>query len=648
MKNLVEKKQELYPIIDGYAAFLERQKSEEYNKRGKEFLDQKKIIDLDRYHIALIGYVNRGKSTLLNALLGDRENNYDLSPVKVLSTTAAIVMYIDSKLYPEAPGREGAIIRFSNGNSQVIEKAEISQYVDQNDPGFIEDRAKEIDHIEVYGNFPRIENRGVIVDTPGMGALYDQDYLAQNILSEVDVILCPVAADYPLSRDESVFLVSLPQKEKDKLMYVLTKVDGVVDKDELRETASTVQEAARSISGGTPRLYQVAAKNVLDAYKAGKSDMEIEQVKKACGMKALEDALDEKLRNRSQAEERIRLVCNELESCFGKDKSRLTEMKENLSRQSKDLEEERKRLETTCQNIKTKFDKNIKKLKQQWEKVISRFLSNLEMKEAGISDRLTSAVEKENLLTLVGYSTKLQRKIQSLIKSQLEPELIDLQTKLEDLVSDVAREIDSDINEELALYSRSYPGNSLKGEIGTLIGGGIAGGGAIIGITAVTGALATISTTAIELAAVSSGGIFTAIKIIFVGNAAKGAFAGALIGGVVPIIGGIAVAALAYRFGTGFAKNQTIKNIPKMVEDQLKGAAASINYESEKMLDYVLSQLQDHLETFLSGKQIELEDTIEKVKTLNPEAQIKEIERDKEELEELSTNLTRLMNSIGA
>ena len=664
MKNYAERKQELFPIIDGYATFLKRQKSDEYTKLGEELLKQKKVISRDRYYIALIGFVNRGKSTILNTLLGDRQNDYNPSPVSVLSTTAAIVEYRDSKLHPDEEGREGAIIRFSDHTSEVIGIAEISRYVDQNNPGFRKDLAEKIKHIEVYrNNIPLIETKGVFVDTPGMGALYDQDYLAQDILTEVDVILCPISADFPLSKDEEIFLRTITEKKK--LMFALTKVDDV-EPDELPEIVAKVQEKINAITGETPVLYQLAAKKVLDAYKAGKSDIEIEKVKETCGIKALENALEKKLHAYSSAENNIKSVCHALEGYFITDKSRLTEIKEELSLQSAQLEEKRKALETACVNIKSDYGRCTKKLKQQWEKAVNRFISKLETMEGSISDRLISAVEKENLLSLIGYSAKLQRKIQSILRPQLNDELNELNIQLGDIVADFKKELKSAVDENIELYSRSYPGNSLKYEVGTLIGGGVAAGGAYFGATAVTGALSSISAAAAGLtaasgeaaAAVASSGIFTKLGAWLFGTtkiastagtaaAAQGALVTALTSSVLPILGGVVVVTLAYRFGTGIAKNQTAKSIPQMVETQLQDAAKSVKDASEKMLDYVFGDFQNNLETSLTRMQDELEAINKEDRDLDAKERIQEIERDKQELDTLSTNLTRFMNSMG-
>jgi hypothetical protein len=113
----------------------------------------------------------------------------------------------------------------------------------------------------------------------------------------------------------------------------------------------------------------------------------------------------------------------------------------------------------------------------------------------------------------------------------------------------------------------------------------------------------------------------------------------------VPIVGGIVVANLAYRFGTGFAKNQAAKNIPKMVEEQIKKASISIEDSSGKTLEYVLSQFQAHLDAVLDEKRRDLDSVIEESKKLNKEAVLQEIDQDLSEIGKLSSALITLGNA---
>jgi GTPase Era involved in 16S rRNA processing len=662
MADIIERKRKLFEVVDGYAALLERWGDK---SRKENLISIQKAVQRGRYHIALIGSVSRGKSTLLNALLGD-EKNPIIAPARVNTCTAAIVKYFDSALYPETPGREGAIIYFNDGrNPAYIEKDDVARYVDQKNKDFVKSEAERIDRIEIYGNFPLVERRGVIVDMPGMDSVYDQDYLTAGILPEVDVIINLIAADLPLGRTETGFLTRLPEQEKQKLMFVLTRPDEV-GPDQIAETIADVQKRITAIAGGSPRLFKTAALKVVNARKQGKTAAEVETIKSGCGVKELETALDEKLRTGSSLDEQIRRLCNSLENDLAGDKKRLTENKERLSLEAADLEQKKKELESLIHNTKANFDKCVRKLKPKWAKEVSKFTTRLQTRGDAISNRLTAAVEKENLLSLIGYSSKLKRKIQAILQQELKAELDDINDKLTSLVEAFAGQLSQENDTEIEVYGRPGAGSSFKYEIETLIGGFIVAGGGIAGLAPAVNAIETISNAAENAGAktvekkgvIDNVGIFPRFfyKIFGVAfgagtkikeasdnlSSAQSGLISALIGGVIPVAIGLVVTNLAYQFGTSFAKDRTVKNIPLMVENQLNESVKSIEDSAQIMLDTVLSHFKTEMDDIFDERQSELDSIIESLKNHNKEAKLREIDRDLLETGKLSTALNRI------
>ena len=444
MKASAKKKERLFSIIDGYVAFLGRQKWSDYEKRTQDLAAQKEFINRDRCHVALVGFVKRGKSTLLNALLGN-EGNYGLSPVRAIPCTGAVVQYLDSR--PDAEGREEIIVRFNDGNSEVIKKPDLPRYVDQNAEGFDEVRAKRIKRVEVRGRFPLIETRGVFVDTPGLGALRDQDDLARGILPEADLILYPISKDEPLERKDADFLGSLSAGQKGKLIYVFTKIDKM-EKKELPQTVSYIKKNLRSIVGGTPSLYPVAAKEVLEAYKAGKSRKEIAKTKKAWGMKVLENALDIKLRGRHLAGDRMLSICGDLETFITMDKDYLDEQEGKLKAGLLELEERRKALTAECNVAMRVFRQDIKGLKAQWEQTVDQFVRDLKNKKADIAGGMISVVKKEKFFEKFEKHTQTKRAItlRDMLQSCLDEEEKSLKNKLKRLITARAGKYKYDMN----------------------------------------------------------------------------------------------------------------------------------------------------------------------------------------------------------
>ncbi|MDR0465360.1 MAG: dynamin family protein [Treponema sp.] len=658
MNNLPETKKRFYPIIEGYVNFLERKGSKDELK--KYFITQREVIKRDRYQIALIGHVSRGKSTLLNALLGQK-GNYDLAPVDNEATTAAIVKYIDSELNQEAKGKEEAVIKFNNGNIKRIDRSELNKFINWEAPGFSESKTEEIEYIEVYGNFPLIETRGVFVDTPGRGALHNQDQLTLDILPMVDVILCPISVDLPLELDERRFLKNLRKDDKNKLMYVVTKIDDCDEdeQDELNKIISDVEKIA-SETGGGMGVFPTAAKKVLDLYENYESSEDtIKKAKQKWGMQDLENALDDKLRKESNAADRIREVGKALEENINSDLGRLNENLNDFKLKSADLGKKKEVLETTISNLKTSFDKNFKKLEREWKKTVIRFTRRLESKGGVIADSIIHGFENKNLFYLIGKSSQFSRDIQKKLNGMIEPELLDLQDQLIDVIEKFAKELENDYNDDIAIYSTAFPQNSLKNEIGAFVGSGIAVGGAVAGASLIGTGVLPIATaiSGLSSAAVTAAGA-SPIGAWFLGlfgaganaglAAAQATLLGALATGLLPIIGGIVCVIITYNLGSKFAKDKTVSNIPVMVEAQIKAAVESIKETSEKMLKAVLSDFKPRIDALLDGKIDELEIIINDVKALGGEKRRKDIEQDINELEDFSNRLKPLLNEIRA
>jgi len=667
MKTLEERKQAVYKIIDAYGSLLERQKSKEYQERRETLIVSRKNIEKERYQIALIGFIKRGKSTLLNALLGDPENPI-LSPVSVKTCTGAIVKYLDSALYPEREGKEGAIVYYNNGDKpKEIARDDFEKYVSQIKEGYNADESKNIDCVEVYGPFPFIKNRGIFVDTPGLGAIFDQDYLATNILSEVDIILCPLAIDNLLSAEERDYLNKFLAPQKEKLVFLITKVDEEKDKHKLADAVKKAGDLAAELVGGKPPIFQVSAKRLMRANqgKAFEEDMpveDIEKAKEASGIAALEAYLDKQLKEKSNTDEKIRRFCKQLEAFFETDEKNWRENSEKLKLDAGELEQKKAALEKTTGDIKTSFNRNVKKFKQDWKNTVDLYIGKLEAKQGPIEQRLLR--KKQSLMELVNHSSTLTRKIQAEVQAEFAPELSDMQEKLREITYEFAEKQKSDIENAFSLNPHYAKESGVEHEMSTWIGGGAAVGTGAAGVAvaanalgsmiAASGALATATTVASTTAATS--GIFSTIAAWFGGGqivatstavgVAQGAALAALIGGALPLLGGVVVAKAAFEFGKSFLQSKAQDKTSEVLAEHLKQVLTAIKEGSASGLDNFLKQFEAHLDTILEKEKDSLDATIEALKNLNADARLQENDKNLQELDRLAHELRALSNEL--
>jgi GTPase SAR1 family protein len=171
-----------------------------------------------RYHLAVLGQFKRGKSTLLNALVGD-----SVLPMGVVPLTAAptflqygeaakiIVRHQNGCLTDEHAGASAAAVRACL-TDLVTEKGN-----PRNRRGIAE--------VQVELPTSMLSDGVVLIDTPGIGSTYRHNTAATlNFLQQCDAALFLVSADPPITEVELEFLRQVKQKVP-RLFFVMNKVD---------------------------------------------------------------------------------------------------------------------------------------------------------------------------------------------------------------------------------------------------------------------------------------------------------------------------------------------------------------------------------------------------------------------------------------
>jgi GTPase Era involved in 16S rRNA processing len=166
--------------------------------------------------VAVLGQFKRGKSMLLNALLG-----VPLLPVGVTPVTA-IPTFI--KAGPKTTAR----ITFKDGKESLLisAEAEIPAILDQHISETENPRNRlgvESVELEVRSKF--LDQGIVLVDTPGVGSTFlHNTQAAEAILTECDVAVLVVSTDPPITEAEVSYLGKV-QELIPKIFFALNKVD---------------------------------------------------------------------------------------------------------------------------------------------------------------------------------------------------------------------------------------------------------------------------------------------------------------------------------------------------------------------------------------------------------------------------------------
>jgi len=174
-----------------------------------EVLDK---LSKEEFYLAILGLFKRGKSTLINAMLGQ-----PIIPTGVVPVTSVItrIRFGDSL---------GAKIRFSDGSEKEIPVEELREYVtEEGNP----ENEKKVVVADVFAPAPILKDGIILVDTPGVGSTYLSGTTTTfQFLDRVDFALFVLAVDPPVGQQELELLNSLASKSN-KILFVLNKIDYV-------------------------------------------------------------------------------------------------------------------------------------------------------------------------------------------------------------------------------------------------------------------------------------------------------------------------------------------------------------------------------------------------------------------------------------
>src|SRR6266545_3782641 len=168
------------------------------------------------FYVACVGQFKRGKSTLINALIGG-----DLLPTGVVPVTAAITIV----RYGATPR---VLARFAGGSEREIDRSAIADYVaEERNPG----NRKQVQAIEINAPSPILASGMCLIDTPGLGSVFETNSeTTRRFLPHIDAALVVLGADPPVSGEEASIIEQIARQVPD-VLFVLNKADRLPEDD---------------------------------------------------------------------------------------------------------------------------------------------------------------------------------------------------------------------------------------------------------------------------------------------------------------------------------------------------------------------------------------------------------------------------------
>jgi GTPase SAR1 family protein len=145
----------------------------------------------DIFSLVVVGQFKRGKTTFINALLGN-----DLLPTAIIPLTSIITII--------SYGNELKITAFfENETKKEIKLEDLLLYItEKHNPK----NEKKVDHVEITYPFQYLKNGVQIIDTPGIASVHKHNTkTTYEYLPHADVAIFLLSVDPPLTQAELLF-----------------------------------------------------------------------------------------------------------------------------------------------------------------------------------------------------------------------------------------------------------------------------------------------------------------------------------------------------------------------------------------------------------------------------------------------------------
>jgi GTPase SAR1 family protein len=245
-------KLELAELIRAVLSVAAERRDEEKQAAARDL--QARLAE-DSFQLAVVGQFSRGKSTLMNAILGGSYLPTGALPMTSVVTTVrygsrprALVQRAGSSFPIETPLDE--LVRFVAQASLEREELRVASA-----------------EVEVPAEILR--HGFSFVDTPGIGsAIVANTATTESFLPEADAVIFVTSFDAPLSEAEVEFLVKV-RRHVEKLFLVVNKLD-LVSEAEAEGILRYVRERAGADGGSADlRVFATSARHALESRVAG-------------------------------------------------------------------------------------------------------------------------------------------------------------------------------------------------------------------------------------------------------------------------------------------------------------------------------------------------------------------------------------------
>ena len=201
--------------------------------------------------VTVMGEFNSGKSTFVNALLGE-----EVAPMGITPTTATI------NVLKYGAERKGRVV-YLDGPSREVAWQEVPALL----RGIDADEARRIQMVEVLYPLETLQ-RVNIVDTPGLNSIHaEHEAIAHRFIAESDAVIWLFTVDQPAKKTEASALTEIRGEGK-KILGVLNKMDRADEEDR----KAVLEHLRREVGSVLETVVEFSAKRALAGKRSNDAD----------------------------------------------------------------------------------------------------------------------------------------------------------------------------------------------------------------------------------------------------------------------------------------------------------------------------------------------------------------------------------------
>lgn len=227
------------------------------NIRGCACEDLKEKVRSNAFNLVVVGQFKRGKTSLINALLGA-----EILPVAVVPLTSIVTIMT----WGEALRIK---VYFNDGKIAEIKPESLVEYVtEKGNPKNV----KDVREVVLTYPSPYLKDGVRLIDTPGVGSIYQHNTdVAYQYLPKSDAALFLLSVDQPMSKAELDFLNDV-KEYSNKIFFVLNKADYLREND-LKESIEFSRNGLKEAMGSDVKLFPVSARLALEGTAAQSGEL---------------------------------------------------------------------------------------------------------------------------------------------------------------------------------------------------------------------------------------------------------------------------------------------------------------------------------------------------------------------------------------